>query len=105
MSNAAGRGSDAPRSPPARSGALNGKSNPSPSTAARSRIGQDLAGRVRPRRTGDPATGMGTGPRQVQTGQSEAIPGMAEHGPPGEELIQAGFQVLEASLGEPVLSL
>src|SRR5207302_4862191 len=78
----AGRRSLGPRTPP-----------PAP-------VGQDLAGRVRPGAARHAAPRMRAGSAQVQAGDGQAVPGLAQHGPPGEELIEAGLPVEWMALGE-----
>src|SRR5207249_611944 len=67
-------------------------------------IRTDHPGGVGPRGSGDPATGMGPGPAQVQAGDGHAIPSEAEQRTPGEELVQPGFAVQEMPLREAIVS-
>src|SRR5207342_2703588 len=60
---------------------------------------------VRSRGTGYAAPGMCARTTQVQTRESEPVPGVPEQWPPDEELIEAGLAVVDVAPTQAVLAL
>src|SRR5918992_3408156 len=63
-------------------------------------VGQDLAGAVRARPPGDPTSGVGSGPAEVEPLEGNPVPGVAEERPPGEEPVQALLPMHRVAPGE-----
>jgi purine-binding chemotaxis protein CheW len=68
-------------------------------------VGKDLAGRVLARGAGDAAARMGARTAQVEAVRAHSVAREPEHGPPREELIEAGLRVIHVAARDAELAL
>src|SRR5205823_5806489 len=76
-----------------------------PLPAGATSVGDDLPGRVRAGRTGDPPARVGAAAAEIQALEWHAVPGVPEQRPPGEELVEARLPVERMTTGQAVVAL